>query len=265
MDRIPPLISRIFEIWGGSPSLMLPGVWFSWVNTSMMLAALRRVGFAGGRIGKSLIDRTHFIDRVEVAGPSSPSDGTRARAMARSVDEVVITPPGMRGRSAKALAAKLDALTSYAKTLESAVKTATMAPFDPSLIPGLVTANNLDLKKRKGEQVNMEVYEGGSCSLRNINTQFKEKRAKVQEKADGVEARKTVRVEKKTAAEESAAKLIGDFERCRGEVAGCVCGVSPCPVASLKRCGTCHARQAWPMQGARVCCSAQSPSNARPH
>ena len=67
----------------------------------MMLSAWRKVGFAGGRIDKSLIDRTHFIDRVAVGSPSS---STRA-ATQMAIDDVVKTPAGMRSGSLAAMKA----------------------------------------------------------------------------------------------------------------------------------------------------------------
>ena len=58
-------LKEFFEIWGGSPDLQLPGVWFHWTNTAMLLSAWRKVGFAGGHIDSSLIDRTSALHRQD--------------------------------------------------------------------------------------------------------------------------------------------------------------------------------------------------------
>ena len=116
-------LPEFFEIWGGSPRLQLPGVWFYWANTAMLLSAWRKVGFAGGRIDASLIDRTHFIDRVAVGSPSSAT-----RAATKKVDEVVQTPNGMRRGSLAAITAKFQALAEHARELETVVSAGYVDP-----------------------------------------------------------------------------------------------------------------------------------------
>ena len=110
-------LKEFFEIWGGSPDLQLPGVWFHWTNTAMLLSAWRKVGFAGGRIDSSLIDRTHFIDKIAVGSPSS---ATRS-ATRKAVDDVVATPAGMRRGSLAAMTAKFEAAEAHARLLEGRV------------------------------------------------------------------------------------------------------------------------------------------------
>jgi hypothetical protein len=204
----------------------------------MMLAAWRKVGFAGGRIDATLVDRTHFIDRIEVASCGSPSGATRS-ITTKKVDEVAKTPEGVRGTSIAGMRAKFEAVTEYARMLETKVQALEAAPFDPETVPFLMTPKELTEKtKRDRSQVDMSVYEGGSASLRNLNGVFKVKRKKVAEKVAAVEGRKEVAAAKKTEATEAAAQLIIDFELC-AEV--CACGTSPCPMLGMKRCETCEA------------------------
>lgn len=140
----------------------------------MMLAAWRKVGFAGGRIDAALIDRTHFIDRIEVGSPSS---ATRSSTTAK-VDDVVKTPEGMRGGSLAGMEAKFAAVTEYARTLETQVEALKEAPFDPEDVPFLMKPKELkEKKKRDRSQIDMSVYEGGSASLRNLRRAFEAKRA----------------------------------------------------------------------------------------
>ena len=203
----------------------------------MMISAWRKVGFAGGRIDAKLIDRTHFIDRVEVNECGSPSGGTRSSTV--KVDEVVKTPEGMRGESLAGMRAKFFAVTEYARSLESKVDELKAAPFDPEDVPFLMKPKELVAKKKRDRsQVDMSVYEGGSASLRNLRATFGAKRAAVAEKAAGVNARKEATAGKKAEVTEAAAQLIVDFELC-AEV--CACGVSPCPMLGMKRCETCWA------------------------
>ena len=203
----------------------------------MMLAAWRKVGFAGGRIDATLVDRTHFIDRIDL-DLGSPSGGTRS-ANEKKIDEVVKTPDGMRGRSLAGMQAKFDAVASHARALEEQVTSLQAAPFDPESVPFLMKPKELvEKKKRDRSQVDMSIYEGGSASLRNLRQVFGVKRAAVAEKAAAVEERKDERAAKKTEAADAIAQLVAAFELC-AEV--CACGVSPCPMRGMKRCETCQA------------------------
>ena len=236
-------LAEFFEIWGGSPSLQLPGVWFHWTNTAMLLSAWRKVGFAGGRINPELIDRTHFIDRIAV---SSPSSATRS-ATKKAVDEVVRTPEGMRRGSLAAMTAKFEAAEKHARALEAVVATGYV---DPMTVPFLMKPKELnDKKKRDRSQADMSKYEGGSASLRNVRKTCDAKRAEVEEKAAGVEAHKEGRVVAAEAAAAVAAKLISDFELC---AQACACGQSPCPMEGMKACGSCRAA-GRPWLKSRVC------------
>ena len=138
-------LAEFFEIWGGSPSLKLPGVWFHWVNTAMMLAAWRKVGFAGGRIDASQIDRTHFIDRITLASPSS---STRAMSTQR-VDEVVKTPPGARGKSLAGMTAKFDAVKTHALSLEAQIEKLESAQMLPDEVPFLMRPKEIDQREKR--------------------------------------------------------------------------------------------------------------------
>jgi hypothetical protein len=200
----------------------------------MLLAAWRKVGFAGGRIDPTLIDRTHFIDRVEVG---SPSKGTRS--VTKSIDEVVKTPPGMRRGSLAAMQAKLDATVAHIMEQQQVITELTSAGFDPETVPFLMKPKEMEVKeKRDRSQLDMAVYEGGSASLRNVRRTMDGKRAEVEAKRVAVEARKEVAADKKTEAAAAAEKLAADFERC---AQGCACDEDPCPMAGMKACGTCRA------------------------
>ena len=201
----------------------------------MMLAAWRKVGFAGGRIDQTQIDRTHFIDRIDLGG--SPSSATRSATVAK-VDDVVKTPEGLRGGSLAGMKAKFDAVASHARSLEGRVTALEAAPLDPEKVPFLMKPKELVEKaKRDRSQADMSVYEGGSASLRNLRQHFGEKRAKVAEKAAAVEERKEERAAKKTEVADASAQLLFDFERC---LEACACGVKPCPMQGMKRCATCQ-------------------------
>ena len=224
-------LPEFFEIWGGSPRLQLPGVWFYWANTAMLLAAWRKVGFAGGRINSSLIDRTHFIDRMAIGSPSSAT-----RASTKKVDEVVRTPDGMRRGSLAAMTAKFEAVAAHARALETVVSEGYV---DPQTVPFLMAPKELDpAKKRDRSQADMSLYEGGSASLRNVRKTVDAKRAAIEEKAAAVEARKEERAGKQSDAVAAAAQLIADFELC---AQACACGQSPCPMEGMKACGSCRA------------------------
>ena len=225
-------VTEFFEIWGGSPSLQLPGVWFHWVNTAMMLAAWRKVGFAGGRIDTSLIEREHFIDRVQI----SPNV---TRAITKKIDDVVQTPPGMRTGSLAAVAAKLEAAVAHASLQEKTIEELESAPFDPETVPFLMKPKALtEKKKRDRSQADMSLYEGGSASLRNVRKTCEAKRDLAKEKAASVAERKEERAGKKSEAAAAAEQVVADFERC---AKGCSCGQSPCPMAGMKACGSCKA------------------------
>ena len=227
-------LAEFFEIWGGSPSLKLPGVWFHWVNRAMMLAAWREVGFAGGRIDSSQIDRTHFIDRVALGSPSS---STRAMSTHR-VDEVVKTPPGVRGKSLAGMMAKFDAVKTHAKSLEARVEELESAEFDPEQVPFLTKPKEIEQnEKRDRSQVDMSLYEGGSASLRNVRKTVGTKRKVVADKAAAVEGRKDERAAKRTEETDAAAKLLTDFDRC---FQVCACDLHPCPMQGMKCCATCR-------------------------
>ena len=212
----------------------------------MILAAWRKVGFAGGRIDAQLIDRTHFIDRIDVGGDpdSSPARGTRATL--KSIEEVVQTPEGLRRGSLAAIAAKLNATLAHimeqgkqAEEMQKEIELLHTAPFDPETVPFLMKPKEITAKKKRDRsQVDMSLYEGGSASLRNVRKTQEAKRAAVEEKRAAVDGRKEERAGKK--AEETAAslQLVADFERC---AESCVCGQNPCPTAALKPCFTCKA------------------------
>jgi hypothetical protein len=229
-------LREFFEVWGGSPDLQLPGVWFHWVNTAMMLSAWRKVGFAGGRIDKSLIDRTHFIDRVDISESPSPSKGTRLAS--RSIEDVVRTPDGMRSGSLAATQAKLKALMEHAEEQKTEFAASMIEEWDPETVPFLMQPKKVEQNKRDRSQVDMEVYEGGDCSLRNINDKFKDKRSKKKDKADGVAERKEARAELKSAAQQEADDVLALWALC-GE--RCACGEDPCPMAGMQHCATCQA------------------------
>jgi hypothetical protein len=206
----------------------------SWANCGL-LAAWRKVGVAGGRFDPGQIDRSHFIDRVELGSPSRPV----TRTLNATVDQVVKTPDGMRGGSLEGMKAKLAAVTAHARMLEAAVAEANESPFDPQSVPFLMKPRDMGgKKKRDRSQVDMSLYEGGSASLRNINAAFKAKRAAEEAARAAVDARKEARTEAKSAAEAAAERLVEAFELC---VNGCVCGATPCPVAGMKACDTCRA------------------------
>ena len=228
-------LAEFFEIWGGSPDLQLPGVWFHWCNTAMLLAAWRKVGFAGGRIDGTLIDRTHFIDRVPVGSPSS---STRSSTLA-AVDTLVRTPPGMRGQSLAGVQAKFDAVHAHALALEARIAALEAAPFDAECVPFLMQPKALaEKKKRDRSQVDMSIYEGGSASLRNLRAVFVEKRAQAAEKTAAVAGRKDERAARATQAAADTAAFEAAFDVC---ALVCVCGVTPCPMLDMKRCDTCYA------------------------
>jgi hypothetical protein len=213
----------------------------------MMLAAWRKVGFAGGRIDPALIDRTHFIDRIDL-GCSSPSSGTRTAA--KSVDAVVKTPPGARSGSLVALQAKLSAALELLMEQESAISALEAAPFDPEKVPFLMKPKSLEAKKKRDRsQADMSLYEGGSASLRNVRKTCDQKRAAAEEKAAGIEARKEERAGKQSEAVAAAKQLIADYELC---AQACACGLSPCPMEGLKACDCCRAA-GWPWLKPRVC------------
>ena len=238
-------LPEFFEIWGGSPDLQLPGVWFHWVNTAMMLAAWRKVGFAGGRIDPAQIDRTHFIDRVDVGSPSKAT-----RSITLTIDEVVKTPPGMRRGSLAAVQAKLDATVDAFMAQQEVITAFTTAGFDPAVVPFLMQPKELaQKKKRDRSQADMSLYEGGSASLRNVRATCDAKRTEAAAKVAAVEERKEERASKQSEAVAAAAKLISDFELC---AQGCACGQSPCPMQGMKACGSCRAA-GRPWLKPRVC------------
>ena len=209
----------------------------------MMLSAWRKVGFAGGRIDASLIDRTHFIDRIDVGSPSS---ATRA-ATKRAVDDVVLTPDGMRRGSLAAMTAKFEAVAAHARQLEAVVAHGYV---DQETVPFLMKPTELDpSKKRDRSQAAMTLFEGGSASLRNVRKTCDAKRGAAEEKAAGIQARKEERAEQQSAAVAAAAKLIADYELC---AQACACGESPCPMQGLKACSTCRAA-GRPWLKPRVC------------
>ena len=200
----------------------------------MMLAAWRKVGFAGGRIDASLIDRTHFIDRIDVGSPSS---STRACVM-QKVDEVVKTPPGARGKSLAGMTAKFDAVAAHARTLETKIEELEAAGFDPESVPFLMKPKEIIQKeKRDRSQVDMSIFEGGSASLRNVRGTVGAKRQAVAEKVAAVEGRKEAAVAKAAAGVDAAAKLLADFDLC---ASSCKCGLRPCPMEGMKCCATCR-------------------------
>ena len=200
----------------------------------MMLAAWRKVGFAGGRIDPALIDRSHFIDRIPVGSPSS---GTRA--VTKSIEEVVRTPPGARRGSLFAAQAKLDAAVALVVVQQAEIDALRSAPFDPETVPFLMKPKEHEAKKKRDRsQADMSMYEGGSASLRNVRRTCEAKRAVVQQKADAVEGRKEERAGKKVAAEEESAQLVAAYELCS---VACACGQSPCPMQAMKPCATCRA------------------------
>jgi hypothetical protein len=213
--------------------LQLPGVWFHWVNTAMMLSAWRKVGFAGGRIDQTLIDRTHFIDRINVGS-----------ATTKCIEEVVATPPGMRTGSLAAVTAKLEAAVSHAATLEASLTASNTCGFDPQTVPFLMKPNELvAAKKRDRSQLDMTIFEGGSASLRNVRRTLDARRAVQAEKVAGVEERKEERALQQSDAQAAALQLVTNYERC---AQACVCSEEPCPAAGLKPCGTCkEAGRPW--------------------
>ena len=217
-------MAEFFEIWGGSPSLQLPGVWFSWVNTAMILAAWRRVGFAGGRIDAALIDRTHFIDRIELGSPS----GSTRLSITKKVDEVVKTPEGVRGKSLAGMQAKFDAVADHARMLESKVDELEGAQLDPETIPFLMKPKELVRKeKRDRSQVDMSIFEGGSASLRNVRVTVGAKRAAVAEKAAAVEGRKdaaTAKNQRRLRRRQNCSRTSISARR----AANATCGPAPC-------------------------------------
>ena len=200
----------------------------------MILAAWRRVGFAGGRIDAALIDRTHFIDRIELGSPS----GSTRLSITKKVDEVVKTPEGVRGKSLAGMQAKFNAVADHARMLESKVDELEGAQLDPETIPFLMKPKELVRKeKRDRSQVDMSIFEGGSASLRNVRVTVGAKRAAVAEKAAAVEGRKDAATAKKSEAAEAAAKLLADFDLCSS---GCKCDLRPCPMQDMKCCMTCR-------------------------
>ncbi len=70
-------LPEFFEIVGGCKDLGLQGMWFTWVDRAMLVAAWRKVGFMGCSLDPTQIDRTHFIDKQmvntfeEQSGPQS--------------------------------------------------------------------------------------------------------------------------------------------------------------------------------------------------
>ena len=78
--------------------------------------------------------------------------------------------------------------------------------------------------------------EFGSATLKDMVSIKRRKRQEQEEERQGLEARKTARIEKRDAKEEERAMLAASFEKCNPV---CVCGTSPCPMAELKRCATC--------------------------
>ena len=227
-------MAEFFEIWGGSPRLQLPGVWFHWVNTAMMLAAWRKVGFAGGRIDPTLIDRTHFIDRIDVGSPSKAT-----RSIMKAIEEVVKTPPGMRSGSLAAMAAKFEAAVAHSQELRDALEAANACGFDPETVPFLMKPKELAAKaKRDRSQVDMSIYEGGSASLRNVRKSLDAKREAQADAAAAVEGRKAARAGKQAVVSAAAEQLVADYERC---ALRCTCGQKPCPVADMSACLICKA------------------------
>ena len=209
----------------------------------MMLAAWRKVGFAGGRIDASLIDRTHFIDRIPVGSPGS---ATRA-VTAAAIEDVVRTPGGMRRGSLAAVQAKLEAVVAHAKGLEAILA---QGYVDPETVPFLMKPKELDpAKKRDRSQADMSLFEGGSASLRNVRKTCDAKRAEVEAKAKAVEGRKEDAAGKKAAAAAAAVQLIADYELC---AQACACGQSPCPMEGMKACDSCRAA-GRPWLKPRVC------------
>ena len=211
----------------------------------MMLAAWRKVGFAGGRIDPAQIDRTHFIDRVDVGSPSKAT-----RSITLTIDEVVKTPPGMRRGSLAAVQAKLDATVDAFMAQQEVITALTTAGFDPAVVPFLMQPKELaQKKKRDRSQADMSLYEGGSASLRNVRATCDAKRTEAAAKVAAVEERKEERASKQSEAVAAAAKLISDFELC---AQGCACGQSPCPMQGMKACGSCRAA-GRPWLKPRVC------------
>jgi hypothetical protein len=153
----------------------------------------------------------------------------------KAVDEVVLTPNGMRRGSLAAMTAKFEAVASHARSLEAIVAKGYV---DPETVPFLMKPKELDpAQKRDRSQADMAMYEGGSASLRNVRKTCKKKRKHVKEKADGIAARKEDAAGKQSAVVAAAAKLIADFELCAQE---CACGQNPCPMQGMKTCGSCR-------------------------
>ena len=200
----------------------------------MMLAAWRKVGFAGGRIDASLIDHTHFIDRIDVGSPSS---STRA-CITQKVDEVVKTPPGAHGKSLAGMTAKFDAVAEHARMLETKLEELEAAEFFPDQVPFLMKPKEIiQREKRDRSQVDMSIWEGGSASLRNVRGTVGAKRQAVAKKLAAVKGRNEAATAKAAAEVDAGAKLLADFDLC---TSGCNCGLLPCPMQGMRCCVTCR-------------------------
>mmetsp|Transcript_40357 Transcript_40357/g.91425 ORF Transcript_40357/g.91425 Transcript_40357/m.91425 type:complete len:630 (-) Transcript_40357:276-2165(-) len=218
-------LPEFMEILGGCRDLNLQGIWFTWINRTNIIAAWRKVGFLQDRFDPSQIDRTHFLDVDEPPAPEGP----------QSVDEVLALPPppGVRKGSQDDLKNTIKNLTEYARRLES-------AKFNPDSIPGLLEPKPHEVKKRKRDQSRVEVSEGGSATLRQLDVSAKRKKSEKEAEQARIDKKKEAREEAKSAAEQARSDLNFWFDMCNGED-GCMCQQDPCCVLALKKCPTCGA------------------------
>ena len=125
-------VCEFLENFGGCRELNFEGVWFAWCSSQNVLAAWRKVGFAGCGLMPEHIDRSGFIDRAEAITPDPPP------AALPPLAEAIKTPPGERRGSLAAERAKLSQALTRISLLEKRIEELEKAPFDPATILGLM-------------------------------------------------------------------------------------------------------------------------------
>ena len=114
-------------------------------------------------------------------------------------------------------------LLEHAYRQEEEIKALKVLPFNPELVPFLMTPNAAPTSKQKDRsEVDMSIFEGGDASLRNLRTVFTDKRQKVADKKDAVKERKEEREAAKVDKAATHDKASDAFALCDGLCASVV-------------------------------------------
>ncbi len=108
------------------------------------------------------------------------------------------------------------------------------------MVPGLMVPKEMEVKKRKRDNARVEVSEGGSATLRELDVLWQAKDADKKAEAARLEGKRAEAEAKKHDALRSDESIKYWYATCI-ESGRCGCGYEPCCVAKFKRCGTCKA------------------------